>query len=59
MFKSLVIKTTYGSKFYISDCFHCNITMDKLKIVYLHNNVVKEMSLKLSEIKTIDIKVRG
>lgn len=57
--KELIIKTTYKSIIKISDCFHIHATMEKLKIVYLHNNEVKEMYLKLSEVSEIEIKVRG
>lgn len=58
MIKSVEIKTTYGSYIMMDTCFHVDMKMDTIKIVYLHNNYIKEMKMRLSDIESIKIEIR-
>lgn len=57
--KSVEIRTTYGSKIIISECLHINVFLEDVKIVYIQYYQIKEMTLKLKDIATINIVNRG
>lgn len=55
MIKKITIKTTYGSTIKMDTCFHINVTFERVKITYLHNNKVAELKLPLKDITFINI----
>lgn len=58
LIKKVKIKTTYKSEIYFDTVFHIDISIETIKITYLHENVVKQMYLKLRDISNIDIKIQ-